>query len=153
MDVPVKTIKLGDERRGIEWAAAMDQFAIRLGLWWEALPGRVWRSRSRPVPDGAIPAARILHYPWRRRPRTAELPVRHVSGWVSGRSLVAKANRDGHGPRSASIRPRRCLQPTDRCPRRERRPWSGTRSTISTAVSTLALSRGLRGRVGMMAVP
>ena len=27
------------------------------------------------------------------------------------------------------------------------------RSTISTAVSTFALSRGLRGRVGMMVVP
>jgi hypothetical protein len=57
MDVPVKTINLGDERRGIEWTAAMDQFAIQLGLWWEAPPGRVWRSRSRPVPDGPMPPA------------------------------------------------------------------------------------------------
>jgi len=40
-----------------EWTAAMDQFVIQLGLWWETPPGRVWRSRSQPVPDGAMPPA------------------------------------------------------------------------------------------------
>src|SRR6266849_9552739 len=36
-----------------------------------------------------------LRSPWRRRPRTAEVPVRRIFGWVSGGRRIANSDREG----------------------------------------------------------
>ncbi len=60
--------------------------------------GTIWvrMALSAPPRTGQGDAAGSnLRSPWRRRRRTAEVPVRRIFGWVSGGRRIANSDREG----------------------------------------------------------